>query len=70
MVHELPTIPAKEHHVALYLQSIGQQMESKSAAEEGVNALAWVHSLASVFQQCRGQQSSKSSQLWVIKFLE
>ena len=46
MVHELPTFPAKEHHVALYLQSIGQRLESKSAAEEAVNALTWVHSLA------------------------
>ena len=46
MAHELPPFPAKEHHVALYLQSIGQRLESKSAAEEAVNALAWVHSLA------------------------
>ena len=44
--HELPTFPAKEQHVALYLQSIGQRLESKSAAEEAVNALTWVHSLA------------------------
>ena len=46
MAHELPSFPAKEHHVAPYLQSIGQRLESKSAAEEVVNALAWVHSLA------------------------
>ena len=46
MAHKLPPFPAKEHHVALYLQSIGQRLESKSAAEEAVNALAWVHSLA------------------------
>ena len=46
MAHKLPALPAKEHHVALYLQSIGQRLESKSAAEEAVNALSWVHSLA------------------------
>ena len=46
MAHKLPAFPAKKHHVALYLQSIGQRLESKSAAEEAVNALAWVHSLA------------------------
>ena len=46
IAHELPTFPAKEQHVALYLQSIGQRLESKSAAEEAVNALTWVHSLA------------------------
>ena len=44
MAHELPTFPAKEHHV--YLQRIGQHLESKSSAEEVVNALTWVHSLA------------------------
>ena len=46
LAHKLPALPAKEHHVALYLQSIGQRLESKSAAEEAVNALSWVHSLA------------------------
>ena len=29
-----------------YLQSIGQRLEFKSAAEEAVNALTWVLSLA------------------------
>ena len=46
LAHKLPALPAKEHHVALYLQSIGQRLESKSAAEEAVNAFSWVHSLA------------------------
>ena len=46
LAHKLPTLPAKEHHVALYLHSFGQRLESKSAAEEAVNALSWVHSLA------------------------
>ena len=46
MTHKLPSFPAKEHHVVLYLQNIGQRLESRSAAEEAVNALSWVHSLA------------------------
>ena len=46
IAHELPPFPAKEHHVAFYQQSIGQRLESKSATEEAVNALSWVHSLA------------------------
>ena len=46
MTHKLPSFPAKEHRVALYLQNIGHRLESRSAAEEAVNALSWVHSLA------------------------
>ena len=44
--HHLPTFPAQSHYVALYLQHLTEQMKSKSAAEEAVNALAWVHGLA------------------------
>jgi len=36
----------KEQHIALYLQSIAIHLESKSAAEEAVNAINWVCSLA------------------------
>jgi len=39
-------LPAQPHHVALYLQSIGDYLESVSAAEAALNALSWVHSLA------------------------
>ena len=46
--HKLPVFPAREHHVALYLQHLAESRESKSAAEEAVNALGWVHSLAGV----------------------
>ena len=46
MMHQLPSFPAKEHHVVLYLQNIGHKLESRTAAEEAVNALSWVHSLA------------------------
>ena len=42
----MPVIPAKDYHVALYLQHIGDTVGSKAAAEEACNALAWVHSAA------------------------
>ena len=44
--HQLPVLPAKESHVALYLQHIGETVQSKSAAEDACNALAWIHSTA------------------------
>ena len=44
--HSLTVFPAKEQHIALYLQSIANRLESKSAAEEAVNAIDWAHSLA------------------------
>ena len=44
--HKLPVFPAKEQHVALYLRYIADVLKSKSAAEEAVHALNWVHSLA------------------------
>ena len=46
MVHKLPPIPARPHELALYLQFIGEQSRSKSAAEEACNALTWVHSIS------------------------
>ena len=39
--HKLPAFPAKEQHVALYLQYI-----DKATAEEAVHALNWAHNLA------------------------
>ena len=44
--HGLQPFPAQPHHVALYLQSIGDYLESVSAAEAAINAISWVHSLA------------------------
>jgi len=44
--HSLPAMPAKEQHLALYLQYLGDTVGSKSAVEEAVNALAWAHSAA------------------------
>ena len=46
VVHKLPPIPARPHEFALYLQFIGEQSGSKSAAEEACNALTWVHSIS------------------------
>ena len=44
--HNIPPFPAQGHHIALYLQSIGECLESVSAAEAAVNAISWVHGLA------------------------
>ena len=48
MEHTVPAFPSQPHHVALYLQHLAETLESKCAAEEAVNALNWVHSLAGV----------------------
>ena len=44
--HKLPAFPASPRHIVLYLQSISNRLQSKSAAEEAVHALAWVHNVA------------------------
>ena len=46
--HHLPTFPTQAHYVALYLQHLTEWAKSKSAVEEAVNALAWVHGLAGI----------------------
>ena len=46
--HGVSVFPAKDHQLALYLQHLAESLESKAAAEEAVNALGWVHSLAGV----------------------
>ena len=46
MTHKLSPIPARPHEFALYLQFIGEQLGSKSAAEEACNALSWIHSIS------------------------
>ena len=40
--HILQHFPAQPHHIALYLQSIGNNLESVSAAEVAVNALVYM----------------------------
>ena len=46
--HDLPTFPAEMAHVALYLQYLKKSKGSKSAVEEAVHAIAWVHSMAGI----------------------
>ena len=43
---EIAPIPAKDHHVALYLQFLADSTKSRSAIEEACNSIAWVHSTA------------------------
>ena len=43
---EVPSFPAQEAHVVLYLQHLGQSVQSKAAIEEAVNALSWLHQMA------------------------
>ena len=42
--HNMPSLLAKDSQIALYLQSLGEKSQSKSAVEEACNAIAWVHS--------------------------
>lgn len=43
---EVSVFPVQEVHFALYLQHLGVTARSKSAVEEAVNAIGWVHQLA------------------------
>ena len=43
---ETVAYPVNEVHFALYLQHVGESSQSKSAAEEAVNAISWVQQLA------------------------
>ena len=38
--------PVQEVHFALYLQHLGEIVQSKSAVEEAVNAVSWVHQIS------------------------
>lgn len=42
----VPSFPAQETHVVLYLQPLRESVESKSAIKEEVNALSWLHQVA------------------------
>ncbi len=44
--HEVTVFPVHEVHFALYLQHLSDTTHSKSAVEEAVNAVSWVHQLA------------------------
>ena len=43
---EVSVYPVHEVHFALYLQHLGGTVKSKSAIEEAVNAIGWVHQLS------------------------
>lgn len=47
---EVPTctLPAKPIHVALYLTYLAQTAKTSSPLEEAINALLWVHKMATV----------------------
>lgn len=44
----MTALPAKDYHVALHLQHLGDNLQSKAAVEEACNALAWVHATTSL----------------------
>ena len=43
---EVAVFPVEVVHFALYLQHLGEVTQSKSAVEEAVNAIGWVHQLS------------------------
>ena len=43
---EVAVFPVQEVHFALYLQHLGETVQSKSAVEEAVNAVSWVHQIS------------------------
>ena len=44
--YSMTALPAKDYQVALYLQHLGNNLQSRAAVEEACNALAWVHATA------------------------
>ena len=46
--HGAKSFPVDGKYLALYLQYIGETIGSKSAVEEAVHAIAWIHSAAGV----------------------
>ena len=43
---QIAPMPAKDHHVALYIQFLADSTKSRSAIEEACNSIAWVHLMA------------------------
>ena len=43
---EVSVYPVQEVHFALYLQHLGETVQSKAAVEEATNAIGWVHQLS------------------------
>ncbi len=55
MEHGLVVFPAQEHHFVQYLQHLAESLKSRSAVEEAVNAVGWVHTLAGVASPAQSQ---------------
>ena len=45
---EIPSLPARPIHVALYLTYLAQTAKTSAPLEEAINALSWVHKMATV----------------------
>ena len=45
---EIRVYPVDEAHFALYLQHVGESTQAKSAVEEAVNAVGWIHQLSGI----------------------
>ena len=45
---EVPTLPTKPIHMALYLSYLAQSDKTPAPLEEAGNALSWVHKMATV----------------------
>ena len=43
---EVKVFPVQEVHFVLYLQHLSEIAKSKSAVEEAVNAISWVHQIS------------------------
>ena len=43
---EVTVLPVSEVHLALYLQHVGGTSRSRSAVEEAVHAISWVHQMS------------------------
>ena len=53
--HLIQFFPVEAVHLALYLQQLADSKGSKSAVEEAVNSLAWIHTLAGLLSpHCPG----------------
>ena len=42
----VPSFPVQEIHLVLYLQHLSESVQSKSAVEEAVHAVSWLHQMA------------------------
>ena len=69
LYEEITPFPAQPSHIALYLQHLADSSESKSAIEEVVNVISWIHQLDDyssmacrnpIYQSCFGWLSAQA----------